>query len=560
MKTNLCITYLLIVGLLFPIGSSAQLISGDVFLQGDYVELGIASNGTLGSGKLAPPSYHSLFAGKTPALLGIVADIDQDGFAVGTPPFIGDYFLPGYPLEAWKIQANGVKGVALRTLGDSSLTGGLTGYNTSYSAMGNSRKATWEGSIGDLKIQQTTSLDVTKMYILFNIKLKNTGTATINDIYYNRLIDPDNEVEQAPVGTSYATAMKIENQIPNIKQQVSVSARGLVFGSYLGLCTRDCRAKAYFLNSGLIANIGLDTIYNGIGAASSYYYKKGDSIYADVGMGLVFKIGSLSAGDSTEIVYAYLLKKTELDTLFKNVFVPHWIFKNRTVAHKDTVKSCDGEVFRLSIDAPGTNNWLWDSSPYLSTTMGAVNFVTAKGTNTYTAIRDELSTCGSSDTLQITAKTVPAPIPLISKSGLLLSVSKIFTAYSWYKGDTALGVYTNNFTVTQNGSYYVLVVDTNGCTVSSDTIYISTIVNGIQHFGSEAGLKIYPNPAQDKISIEAPFAIDVTLMDLSGRVLLQQKNAREINIAPMADGLYLLQIRDAQGQIIALRKLLKQSR
>ncbi|MBW6479379.1 MAG: hypothetical protein K0B37_08130 [Bacteroidales bacterium] len=36
--------------------------------------------------------------------LGFVADHDKDGWLVGVPPQTGDYFLPGYPWEAWLVE------------------------------------------------------------------------------------------------------------------------------------------------------------------------------------------------------------------------------------------------------------------------------------------------------------------------------------------------------------------------------------------------------------------------------------------------------------------------
>lgn len=40
------------------IETKAQLIGSEAFLQGDYVEVGIATNGAFGSGTDAPAGYH----------------------------------------------------------------------------------------------------------------------------------------------------------------------------------------------------------------------------------------------------------------------------------------------------------------------------------------------------------------------------------------------------------------------------------------------------------------------------------------------------------------------
>lgn len=86
--------------------SKAQLISSEVFLQGDYVEVGIAKNGAFGTDNAAPSGYHPRYAGGTQ--LGFVADIGKDGWSAGTPNYVGDYFLPGSPQEGWDMQVGGV--------------------------------------------------------------------------------------------------------------------------------------------------------------------------------------------------------------------------------------------------------------------------------------------------------------------------------------------------------------------------------------------------------------------------------------------------------------------
>src|ERR1700761_6335975 len=77
--------------------SDAQLISGNAFLKGNYVEVGIAPYGLYGSTIDAPAGYHarSSMLGDNPLFrkLGFVADPDKDGWDVGTPnKYRGDYF------------------------------------------------------------------------------------------------------------------------------------------------------------------------------------------------------------------------------------------------------------------------------------------------------------------------------------------------------------------------------------------------------------------------------------------------------------------------------------
>ena len=59
--------------------SHAQLVSGNAFLQGNYLEVGMASCGVYGSSVFAPSGYHTQGSN----YLGFVADVDKDGLYGG---------------------------------------------------------------------------------------------------------------------------------------------------------------------------------------------------------------------------------------------------------------------------------------------------------------------------------------------------------------------------------------------------------------------------------------------------------------------------------------------
>jgi hypothetical protein len=129
----------------------AQMDSCNVFLQGHYVEVGISPVGSFGSSIGAPAGYHGnvndgssynsscgLATTGTPHL-GFVADPAMDGWTVGTPPYMGDYFLPGSPFEGWELQV-GSSGSVQAFNGDTAFDGSLasvsSGANISYSDSG----------------------------------------------------------------------------------------------------------------------------------------------------------------------------------------------------------------------------------------------------------------------------------------------------------------------------------------------------------------------------------------------------------------------------------------
>ena len=110
--------YLLLMGCLFSLPSFAQLVNGCGFLQQNRLEIGIANNGAYGTPENSPVGYHPnnnpLFANtynpvtgtyiQNTTALGFVADYDSNGWTAGTPPYFGDYFLPGTPQEGWAVE------------------------------------------------------------------------------------------------------------------------------------------------------------------------------------------------------------------------------------------------------------------------------------------------------------------------------------------------------------------------------------------------------------------------------------------------------------------------
>lgn len=292
--------------------SIAQLISGDVFLQGTYAEFGIAPNGAFGSGSTPPSGYHPRPLGP----LGFVADTARDGWTVGTPAYIGDFFIPGTQQEGWAISIGGSLYKAYRGLG-TTMTAGLTGSNVSYDSA-YLIKTVWQGEIASssLSIKQTTALKTDEIYGRLDVVLKNNGASTIYDIFYTRTVDPDNE---AAMGGSFSTDNKIVSQIPHPSNHVLVTARGTTFNSLLALGTKDTRAKAYILGSGLFPPDNLADVYNGTGLASGLRYDTTTTYSGDVGIGIVYKLDSLEAGDSTTISYAYMLDASAIATAFADI-------------------------------------------------------------------------------------------------------------------------------------------------------------------------------------------------------------------------------------------------
>jgi hypothetical protein len=59
------------------------------------------------------------------------------------------------------------------------------------------------------------------------------------------------------------------------------------------------------------------------------------------------------------------------------------------------------------------------------------------------------------------------------------------------------------------------------------------------------------------VYIDAPVRVNIAIRDLSGRVVLKQEDAREVNLDGIADGVYMILVSDREGRLIKTEKLFK---
>jgi hypothetical protein len=156
----------------------------------------------------------------------------------------------------------------------------------------------------------------------------------------------------------------------------------------------------------------------------------------------------------------------------------------------------------------------------------------------------------------------------ITVDSLTLGVtgSSVYRNYQWYRNDTAIAGATNDtYTVSKNGVYSVSVVSAlNGCPDSA-WYEVTNIIDDDDDDVSVADMtadavRIYPNPAQRMVNIEAPFPVDAQLKTVDGRLVLRQRSVRSVDLGTVAPGIYLLQISDSKGRVLLTEKLIKEER
>ncbi|XZF13068.1 GEVED domain-containing protein [Chitinophagaceae bacterium MMS25-I14] len=228
-----------------------------------------------------------------------------------------------------------------------------------------------------------------------------------------------------------------------------------------------------------------------------------------------------------------------------------------TISYNTPTSFCDGGSVDL-LAAPGINityQWLKDATPISGATNS--NYVATTG-GTYTLLETNATGCDSlSAGVVVTVFTVQ--VPIISQNGNTLSTSG-FSAYQWYESSTAIPGATNaSYTITHDGYYQVAGTDANGCNAMSAQAWIQHL--GVKNVTLAAkDINIYPNPANSIVHIDAPVPVNVTVQNLQGQTVMQQNAINEINISSIADGIYMVQVKDKDGNLIKTERLSKMSK
>ena len=202
-------------------GTSAT-VSDDIFLQGDFLSLGISGGGSFGTAEDAPSGFVTSAARDN---LGM--QVDQDGFNTGSASTTGDFFLPGSPEERWSIgfTENSATQVTFSNAERRSTTDITPSEHIDVSD-GTKLRARWTGettatsSGNQIEVQQLVSFDADQKFFRTDVLLTNTGSSAITDLRYMRSFDPDQDRE----GTVTAT-FDTNNEVLG---QVVTDSRALV--------------------------------------------------------------------------------------------------------------------------------------------------------------------------------------------------------------------------------------------------------------------------------------------------------------------------------------------
>lgn len=149
---------------------------------------------------------------------------------------------------------------------------------------------------------------------------------------------------------------------------------------------------------------------------------------------------------------------------------------------------------------------------------------------------------GPMATFAVTVNPLPA-IPTITQNGTTLTSSSA-TGYQWYKNGIILsGATFQNYTVTQNGNYTVMITDANGCSMTSAPFNFATV--SIEDLTVNNSINVIPNPSNGSFRIETnklPF-LKIKIYNIMGEIIYESENRNtEINISNQPKGTYFIAV------------------
>lgn len=183
--------------------------------------------------------------------------------------------------------------------------------------------------------------------------------------------------------------------------------------------------------------------------------------------------------------------------------------------------------------------------------------------NTWTATADGIyavrvtNSAGCIDTTNLLLiGYYPVPIkPIVTISGRVLSVAAGYTYYQWYRNGIKIPKATaRSYNAGSAGKFFVEITDANGCLNRSDTVTMEN-PSGIteQHSGL---VKIYPNPTQGIVHIDATQECEVQIRSLMGVLVGQVKGSGSIDLNGLSGGVYLVYVLDSEQNLQQIERLI----
>ncbi len=236
-----------------------------------------------------------------------------------------------------------------------------------------------------------------------------------------------------------------------------------------------------------------------------------------------------------------------------------------------TVSVC-GSV-NTTLTASGASTYTWSPATGLNTTTGATVIASPSVTTTYT-VTGTTNGCTNSKIVAIIVQNAVANFTASQTTvtaGTPVSFTNTSTGsgtgvlfYSWNFGDPSAGTVNSStqqnpppFTYVRPGNYTVTLQAAKGSCNNTKTVTITVLpaATGLEEAYAKGNIRIYPNPAKNYLTVEAPEEENITevvLTNAIGQLVASQKpvsGQARLNLNSVAGGMYFVKITSSKGSI-----------
>jgi hypothetical protein len=231
---------------------------------------------------------------------------------------------------------------------------------------------------------------------------------------------------------------------------------------------------------------------------------------------------------------------------------------NTPITTSGPLEFCDGYSVQI-VGAPlfGANyQWYKDGLPAAN---GNGSTVIATESGRYVLYTAMQPCSGYSAELSVTV--FPIPVVTITHIGNgVLEVPSGYRLYRWYCDGQIVGTNSNfHNTGKYYGYYYVTVIDSNGCEGTSSLFdYYAHLPRNIHDHNNLIEVRVYPNPSNGLVTIEASEPIHYDVLGLDGKLMLSEQTEKCIDMSSFASGVYLVRVYNHQGYLISVYQITKE--
>lgn len=199
---------------------------------------------------------------------------------------------------------------------------------------------------------------------------------------------------------------------------------------------------------------------------------------------------------------------------------------------------------------------------FLWSTNDTTQSIVATATGFYNVAVTNADGCTTRDTIAVTITPRPTANFSVNVNNLQVCVSNLstFGSYNWNFGDgTTSSAIQLCHTYVDTGTFVITLIVTNVCGTDTlkDTIRVER-PNSIDDLGPDAYIDVFPNPAQDQLSVRVrqeaiqKKGYGVTLYNMQGKQMqydFSQAQVYTMNVQSLPAGSYFLKIKTEAGNI-----------